>query len=363
VRPTPTPGAERLPRGRDLDEALYCVDRYYTGPDGLPLAAMLDAALSALTHAHPSLRRAVEADGAFTLSPPPGSAAAPLAIDRVSDAQSLTAALLHIAEFARANLGSDDSGAPEEVLLDGALSALAWETRLLRPPWTPPGYIPPESFTAVSRDNLVYIKVGQLVGGVAARLRRELTWHGIGGIVLDLRASEGGLLSDALGIADVFLRDGCLGTARPHPEAGAAVAHNEGDDVDKQPLVILVDHLTAEGAELIAATLRARHRAIILGTHTFGRALLHTVVRLSGGSMLKLAVGELLAADGTPFHQLGIEPDLSVPPSFAPNSSTDRELELAKMILRRTRGAAPADLLDAARAILPAPAAADGATR
>jgi C-terminal processing protease CtpA/Prc len=81
---------------------------------------------------------------------------------------------------------------------------------------------------------------------------------------------------------------------------------------------------------------------------------MRAVLDLSSGARLKVSIGELLAADGTPFHDVGVEPDVAVPSGFQPKAA-DRALELAKLIARRTRSAARADLLQAAHKIVDAP--------
>jgi hypothetical protein len=348
VRPTPTPGAERLPFGPELDEALYCVDRYYTGPDGLPIAAMLQAAFDALARADLGIRVSAGSSGTVVLSPKDaGTPPLELSIDRVSSAEALTAALVRAAEFTRTVVPNQTVAVPEQVLLDGALSALAWTTDIVRPPfWHEP--TAPQSFTAVTADGVAHVRAGTFVDGLALRFRGELSAHQVHGVVLDLRGSTGGLRSEVAAIADLFTREGCLVTSRPKRSGADATAHREPGDIDA-PVVVLVNHGTAEGSEIVAATLRARGRAILIGEKTFGRGLLQTIVKLSSRNLLRISIGEILAGDGTAIHQLGIEPDLTVPARFEPTGAADRDFDFAASIVRRTKGNDREALLRAAR--------------
>jgi hypothetical protein len=333
VRPVPTEGADRLRDGHDLDEALHCVERYYRGPDGLPIDAMLKGALDALVRQYPDARRA----------------AIRAILDDVDSVPALTRTLLRVALLTRAAVAGVDVP-PEDVLLKGALSALTWPTEILRPPFGPYDEKKTESYTAIAKDFLVYVKVGNYGDGVAVRFRRELALHPLSGVILDLRGSPGGLFDEAFGIADLFTRNGCLVVTRPPQLLNHPAARDQPFDVDV-PMVVLVDRGTSSGSELIAATLRALGRAVIIGDKTEGKAIIQTLVALSSGTYLKLATAEMLAGDATPIHQRGVEPDVTLPASFEPDRGADRAIDFAKAVLRHTSGGRRDDLLKTARAI------------
>jgi C-terminal processing protease CtpA/Prc len=100
--------------------------------------------------------------------------------------------------------------------------------------------------------------------------------------------------------------------------------------------VVLIDHATAEAAELVAANLRVRGRAVLVGEATLGMGLVHELLKMERGTLLKIEIGELLAADGKPFSGTGVIPDLSVPTTFAGTRSSDRDAEFAGELLERT---------------------------
>jgi hypothetical protein len=341
-----------VPFGRDLDQVLYCVYLYYSGPDGVPTDRMLAGAMKALARAYPATRTSAAVNHAV-LEATMSAGAAPLTVE------DLTALLLRIALLTRADVSRQDvaqHGPPENLLVDGALAALQWRTRLVRPPLHDVPEKPP--FTASTRDGIAYIRVPELNSSTVRRIRSELFGRPVSGVVLDLRDSHGGLMDQTRALADLFLRDGCLVASRPEIWGLSAPARSERGDIDA-PIVVLVDRHTAVGSELIAATLRARGRAILVGERTHGDAILQTVLKLDG-TWLIVPMAELLAADGTSIQGRGLEPDVEVPTVAPSDAMDDSETGLAMQILRRvrghTRGPGRDELLRAAHAQSPAPA-------
>jgi C-terminal processing protease CtpA/Prc len=111
------------------------------------------------------------------------------------------------------------------------------------------------------------------------------------------------------------------------------VARNDAGDSDS-PLVILTDHFTASGAELLAATLQANDRALILGEKTFGDGVIQVLLDLDSGGAIGVAIAELLPGDGHSFHGRGIDPDVPGTAAGEVNPSSDPTLALAVRLLR-----------------------------
>jgi hypothetical protein len=346
-----------VPFGPDLKRALCYVARYYVGPDGLRVDAMLASALRELTRVYPTFQVAPAAGGSFLLSFSSGSRSINAAN---GDPALLYEALVRAAQLGREVLADDAiraNGTPEHVLLQGALAALASKTRIRPPagvalaPLESQGPTAGPSSVSIDSRQIAHLTIGEFSPGMAERLRRELAHQGkLRGVVLDLRGSLGGLLDEGISLIDLFVRRGCIFVMRP-AITRRQVAHDSLDDIDA-PLVVLIDHATAEGAELVAASLRVRQRAVLVGETTLGMGVVHEVLRMEGGTLLKIEIGELLAADGKPFSGTGIIPDLSVPATFAANLSSDRDAAFAGQLLERTAGNQRADLLKAAAAFV-----------
>jgi len=133
------------------------------------------------------------------------------------------------------------------------------------------------------------------------------------GLVLDLRDNPGGLLNQAVEVADQWLRDGIVVYTQGRDErqrtdykATSAVV------ADDYPLVVLVNEGSASASEIVAGALQDHHRAIVLGVPTFGKGSVQTVYPLDGGAGLRLTTALYYTPSGRSIQEVGITPDLEV---------------------------------------------------
>ena len=142
----------------------------------------------------------------------------------------------------------------------------------------------------------------------------DLSGKGAKGLVLDLRDNPGGPLPAAVEVAGTFLERGRL-VARTESRLQGERKQFEADAqtvCDSIPMVVLVDHGTAAGAEVVAGALQDWHRALLVGTPTFGKGSVQTLIPLSDGSALRLTTARLLTPNGRPIQRQGIAPDIVV---------------------------------------------------
>lgn len=162
----------------------------------------------------------------------------------------------------------------------------------------------------------------KLVKQQVERLQR----NGAKGFVLDLRGDPGGLLSQAVAVSSLFLDGGVVVSL-----SGAHYVHEVFDaarhPITKLPLVVLVDHYTASSAEIVAAALSQRGRAIVVGQRTFGKGVVQTVDPLGNGAALILTVARYFTPDGKAIDHVGIVPQL--PAADDPNTPQDEALVTA----------------------------------
>ena len=126
--------------------------------------------------------------------------------------------------------------------------------------------------------------------------RRHLLARGARGIVLDLRPNGGGLVEEAQLVASIFIPEGTIVTTRgTHPADGRVYARG-GAISPKVPVVVLVDRGTASASEIVTGALQDDHRALVVGTHTFGKGVFQEVRPLSNGGALDITVGAVLHA-------------------------------------------------------------------
>jgi carboxyl-terminal processing protease len=192
--------------------------------------------------------------------------------------------------------------------------------------------VPVAEGRVVTRDGRE-VGVIELLGfssGAHGALRREIdevTDRGADGLVLDLRGNGGGLLSEAVLVASVFVEDGEIvsvrGRTRPERTEEA-----QGDAIDEDiPVVVLVDGGSASASEILAGALRDRGRATLVGANTFGKGLVQEVEPLSNGGYLDLTTANYYLPSGKTIGQDGLKPDVRAEDD--PDTRRDEALPVA----------------------------------
>lgn len=187
------------------------------------------------------------------------------------------------------------------------------------------GYVRVSQFNETTPDEFRRAIDGMLAE-VQARHGTMLT-----GLVIDLRNNPGGILEAAVDVADLFLDSGVIVTADGRtPEARFTRRAGRGDILDGASIVVLVNEGSASASEIVAGALQDHRRALIVGTATFGKGLVQTVMPLSEGRALKLTTSRYYTPSGDSIHQKGIAPDVFVEssgdyPAPGMSSGVDRE--------------------------------------
>lgn len=156
----------------------------------------------------------------------------------------------------------------------------------------------------------------------------------IRGLVLDLRNNPGGLFDQSVRVADLFLHKGIIVVAKGRTERRVEkeLAHEKGTWLGF-PIVTLINKGTASAAEIVAGALQDHRRSLILGTTSFGKGSVQTIIDLSDGSGLKMTIARYHTPSGRLIHGLGIQPDVSVSRS----SGQDQQLDSALRFLRQPK--------------------------
>lgn len=159
-----------------------------------------------------------------------------------------------------------------------------------------------------------YIQLFGFANGAANQVRarvQSLVDQGAKGIVFDLRDNGGGLFSEGVDVASVFIEDGAI-VSYEERSNDPVTYEAEGDAFEDLPLVVLVNGGTASASEIVAGALQDRDRAVLIGTQTYGKGSVQEVVPLLDASALKLTIGAYLTPDGRQINGTGIEPDVIV---------------------------------------------------
>jgi len=164
---------------------------------------------------------------------------------------------------------------------------------------------------------------GQQVGRAVADLQRR----GAQRLIFDLRDNGGGLVDEAVKVAGDFLPAGKVVVTTQGLHAPKDVLKTDGANPTALPLVVLVNGNTASASEIVAGALQDYRRATLIGTKTFGKGVVQTVLPLSGGASLKITIAAYLTPLGRNINHKGIEPTIVV--AQQPRSSADQALQRA----------------------------------
>ena len=169
------------------------------------------------------------------------------------------------------------------------------------------------------RPSIGYVRVSQFSDTTARELSRSIdalqdqNKEMLDGLILDLRNNPGGVLDSAVDVTDMFLDSGVIVTALGRTEdARFTRSAHRGDILDGAEIVVIVNEGSASASEIVAGALQDHGRAIVVGTGTFGKGLVQTVMPLSQGRAIKLTTSHYYTPSGDSIHQTGISPDVYV---------------------------------------------------
>ncbi len=174
----------------------------------------------------------------------------------------------------------------------------------------------------VEADTVGYVRITNFTQQTSAGLERavksltEEIGPEISGFVIDLRNNPGGLLDQAVAVSDAFLDQGEIVSTRTRETDGSQRFHAEaGDITDGLPLVVLINGGSASASEIVAGALQDHRRAVVLGTQSFGKGSVQTVVPLPAHGAMRLTTALYYTPSGTSIQQKGVSPDIEVAPA------------------------------------------------
>lgn len=176
-------------------------------------------------------------------------------------------------------------------------------SRMLEPGY---GYVRISQFSSDTGDALV-AQVKKLQKDAGGKLK---------GLVLDLRNNPGGVLTAAVQVADAFINKGPIVSIRGRdPDSNHVWYATPGDLLNGAPMVVLVNSGSASASEIVAGALKDDHRALILGTRTFGKGSVQTIMPLANGAALRLTTARYYTPSGRSIQGEGILPDIQIQPA------------------------------------------------
>jgi carboxyl-terminal processing protease len=166
------------------------------------------------------------------------------------------------------------------------------------------------------------------------------------GLVLDLRNNPGGVLNAAVGVSDAFLDKGLIVyTEGRVPDSRMRLSATPGDVLNGAPMVVLINGGSASASEIVAGALQDNKRAVIMGTKSFGKGSVQTIIPISNGGALKITTARYYTPSGRSIQASGIEPDIVTAEAKITRSESGdrlREADLARHLVNDSETARPA---------------------
>ena len=179
--------------------------------------------------------------------------------------------------------------------------------------------------------NIGYVSINSFQGNTFEDMTRALAQlhaQGMRGLVLDLRDDPGGLLDQAVRVADAFLENGIIVTTSSSDprQRDERSARREGTEPE-YPIVVLVNGGSASASEIVAGALQNHDRALVVGQRTFGKGSVQVLYNYDDGSALKLTIAQYLTPGEVSIQGVGIVPDISIDPMTVDRTDLDLEVD------------------------------------
>lgn len=180
-----------------------------------------------------------------------------------------------------------------------------------------------------------YVELSEFAVDAGDRVRSAVEWatrQGARWIILDLRYNPGGLVTEAVAVSSLFIKEGTIVTTEGL-NSPQEVYSASGEQVTRLPLVVLVNQYSASASEIVSGALQDHERATLIGTRTYGKATVQEVVPMPDEAALKLTIAVYRTPDGRNINARGIRPTIVV--ADKPDQDGDEQLQAALRYIER----------------------------
>ena len=191
--------------------------------------------------------------------------------------------------------------------------------------------------SSVKDGNIGYIRIKSFIGtNTAAEFLNALKrTDNTDGLIIDLRGNTGGLLTNAVVVANMFINNGTIVSIVSKSGRKNDISAQMNVQVIQKPTVVLVDEASASASEILSGALKDNKKAVLVGTKTFGKGLVQQIVPLPNGTGLNITIAKYLTPNGSDIHQKGIEPDYKVEYSINDmRNHNDTQLKKAEAVIK-----------------------------
>jgi len=196
--------------------------------------------------------------------------------------------------------------------------------------------------SSVKKDNIGYIKIKSFIGTntasdfIAALKKTKDTK----GLIIDLRGNTGGLLTNAVVVANMFINDGKIVSIVSKNGNKKDITAQMNLPVITKPTIVLVDEASASASEILSGALKDNHKAILVGEKTFGKGLIQQIIPLPNGTGMNITIAKYLTPNGNDINKKGIEPDYKVKYTLKDfKNNNDTQLKKAEALMNNMTAA------------------------
>lgn len=185
-------------------------------------------------------------------------------------------------------------------------------------------------------NDMAYIKISDFDGGAAKEFEenyKNLKAQGAKSLIIDIRNNGGGVVDEAIDILELICDKGSTLLIETEKNGKEEVTKSEENPIIDIPIVVLVNENTASASEILAGALKDNHKATIIGTKTYGKGVIQSLMKLTDGSGLKITMAEYCTPNRNKINKIGIEPDIAVElPEGIKELTKENDTQLQKAI-------------------------------
>lgn len=185
----------------------------------------------------------------------------------------------------------------------------------------------------IENENFLYVRVNSFDKNVTNSVKNALDKAGkLDGIILDLRNNPGGLLNQAVGLSELFIKEGVIVSQKGKVKnENIEYKANGKAPYEKLPIVVLINGGTASASEIVSGALQDYKRALIIGENSFGKGSVQVVLPLDATSAIKLTTAKYYLPSGRTIQAIGVTPDIIVHPGAVPQNDGGFSLKEADL--------------------------------